>query len=449
MLYERGNVMMAAVYADIPRIHTALAEWAACMVYVLILEKRFSKKQTILLSMGALLCQILVLAATDDVPLMFWIPCMLIAAGAMYLFLYCCCRITMFQAAYCCTAAFIIAEFEASLEWQLFAYLDLAGVGFLGMGSCILILTYSVVFTAAVRLEQGILKKEYLEHLSKWELVSTVALVVLTFAASNVRFLLSDAEADVSVCLDILKMRTLIDFSGLAVLYAFQSRVSEYLSEKEIEAIRTMLKSQYDQYRSYQESIELLRIQRHDLKHHIAVLRAETNAEKREEWLDRLEEELNASEIAAPTGNRVLDIMLTVKQGVIKKNGIHFTWVADGTLLDFMHVTDICTILGNALDNAIENVVILDDPKKRLIHLSISLKKDFVFIQMRNYCEREPDWDGKGSIRTTKADKENHGYGIRSIRYTVEKYGGSTQVSWKDEWFELGLLIPKPAGWDK
>ncbi len=355
----------------------------------------------------------------------------------------------MFQAAYCCTAAFIIAEFEASLEWQLFAYLDLAGVGFLGMGSCILILTYSVVFTAAVRLEQGILKKEYLEHLSKWELISTVALVVLTFAASNVRFLLSDAEADVSVCLDILKMRTLIDFSGLAVLYAFQSRVSEYLSEKEIEAIRTMLKSQYDQYRSYQESIELLRIQRHDLKHHIAVLRAETNAEKREEWLDRLEEELNASEIAAPTGNRVLDIMLTVKQGVIKKNGIHFTWVADGTLLDFMHVTDICTILGNALDNAIENVVILDDPKKRLIHLSISLKKDFVFIQMRNYCEREPDWDGKGSIRTTKADKENHGYGIRSIRYTVEKYGGSTQVSWKDEWFELGLLIPRPAGWDK
>ena len=140
-----------------------------------------------------------------------------------------------------------------------------------------------MVFTAAVRLEQGILKKEYLEHLSKWELISTVALVVLTFAASNVRFLLSDAEADVSVCLDILKMRTLIDFSGLAVLYAFQSRVSEYLSEKEIEAIRTMLKSQYDQYRSYQESIELLRIQRHDLKHHIAVLRAETNAEKREE----------------------------------------------------------------------------------------------------------------------------------------------------------------------
>lgn len=244
-------------------------------------------------------------------------------------------------------------------------------------------------------------------------------------------------------------MRTLVDFSGLAVLYAFQSRVSEYLSEKEIEAVRAMLKNQYDQYRSYQESIELIRIQRHDLKHHIAVLRAETDVEKREEWLDRLEEELNSSEIAAPTGNRVLDIMLTVKQGVIKKNGIHFTWVADGTLLDFMHVTDICTILGNALDNVIESVVILDDPNKRLIHLSISLKKDFVFIQMRNYCEQEPDWDGKGSIRTTKADKENHGYGIKSIRYTVEKYGGSTQVCWKDEWFELGLLIPKPASWDK
>lgn len=440
---------MAAMYADIPRIHTALAEWAACMVYVLILEKRFSKKQMALCSIGALLCQILALVATDDVPLMFWIPCMFLAAGVMCLFLYCCCRLTLFQAAYCCAAAFIIAEFGASLEWQFFAYLDHAGLGFTGMSSLILILTYSVVFVAAFRLERGLLKKEYLDNLSKWEMVSTIALVVLTFASSNVRFLLSDAASDISVCFDILRTRTLVDFSGLAVLYAFQSRVNEYLSEKEIEVIRTMLKSQYDQYRSYQESMELIRIQRHDLKHHIAVLRAETDMEKREEWLDRLEEELNTSEIGALTGNRVLDIMLTVKQGVIKKNGIHFTWVADGTLLDFMHVTDICTILGNALDNAIENVVMLDDSKKRLIHLSISLKKDFVLIRMRNYCEQEPDWDGTGSIRTTKADKAKHGYGIKSIRYTVEKYGGSTQVCWRDGWFELGLLIPQPASWDK
>lgn len=443
---------METMYADIPRIHTAIAEWMSCMVYVFILEKRFSKRQTFLWGIGALLFQIFILVATDNVPLMFWIPCMLLAVGFMCLFLFCGCRITISQAAYCCAAAFVIAEFGASLEWQLFVYLNQAGLKFPGMESLLLILTYSLIFAAAFRLENGLLKKEYLDDLSKWELISTVVIVILTFTFSNLSFLVSNEASGSQVCLSVMKMRTLVDFSGLAILYAFQSRVSEYLSEKELESIRLMLKSQYEQYRSYQESMELIRIQRHDLKHHIAILRAETDAKKREEWLDMLEEELNNSEIAAPTGNRVLDIMLTIKQRVIKKNHIHFTWVADGALLDFMHVTDICTILGNALDNAIESVVILEDPQKRLIHLSISSKKDFVFIQLRNYCENEPGWDGMGSIRTTKADKRNHGYGIKSIRYTVEKYGGSIQVSWEDDWFELGLLIPKPrssASWDK
>ena len=63
---------------------------------------------------------------------------------------------------------------------------------------------------------------------------------------------------------------------------------------------------------------------------------------------------------------------------------------------------------------------------------------------MQNYCENEPDWDGKGGIYTTKADNRYHGYGIKSIRYTVEKYGGSIQISWKDNWFEMGILIPTP-----
>ena len=133
--------MMEAVYADIPRIHTALAEWSACMVFIFILEKRFSKKYTILCSIGAFLCQILVLVATDDVPLVLWIPCMLAAVGCMYLFLYCCCKITMQQALYICAAAFVIAEFGASLEWNLFVYLDQAGIGFTIVRNLVLVLT--------------------------------------------------------------------------------------------------------------------------------------------------------------------------------------------------------------------------------------------------------------------------------------------------------------------
>lgn len=116
--------------------------------------------------------------------------------------------------------------------------------------------------------------------------------------------------------------------------------------------------------------------------------------------------------------------------------------MADGALLDFMHVTDICTVIGNALDNAIESVVMIEDPEKRMIHFSLSRQNHFIFLQIRNYCEREPVWDGK-ELRTTKKDKKNHGYGVKSIQYSIEKYGGNLTAGVKDHWFELGILIPQ------
>jgi len=69
--------------------------------------------------------------------------------------------------------------------------------------------------------------------------------------------------------------------------------------------------------------------------------------------------------------------MLGAKIFKARKNNIRITCVVDGKLLDFMHVTDICTIFGNALDNAIENTVLIGDPEKRLIHVTVSSHKSF------------------------------------------------------------------------
>lgn len=46
---------------------------------------------------------------------------------------------------------------------------------------------------------------------------------------------------------------------------------------------------------------------------------------------------------------------------------------------------------------------------------------------------------------TTKSDKKNHGFGLKSIRYSVEKYGGSVSVDMEKNWFELKILIPQGA----
>lgn len=75
-------------------------------------------------------------------------------------------------------------------------------------------------------------------------------------------------------------------------------------------------------------------------------------------------------------------------------HGITFTVVADGKLLSYLHVMDLCTIFGNTLDNAIEYELQLKNPETRMIQVKISRKKKFICILVENYYEGS--WNGKG-----------------------------------------------------
>ena len=128
-------------------------------------------------------------------------------------------------------------------------------------------------------------------------------------------------------------------------------------------------------------SIELINYKYHDLKHQIAVLRSEADPGKREAFLDKMEADIKKYESQNKTGNKVLDTVLTTKSLYCAKNNITFTCVADGTLLEFMDVMDICSIFGNALDNAIECELKIPDKEKRLIHVSVSKQKNFLLLR--------------------------------------------------------------------
>ena len=108
-----------------------------------------------------------------------------------------------------------------------------------------------------------------------------------------------------------------------------------------------------------------------------------------------------------------------------------------------MDIMDICTIFGNALDNAIECELKIPDKSKRMIHLTLTTQKQFLLLQVENYCPNMPAFRD-GLPVTTKQDSANHGFGVKSIRFTARKYGGSTTVGAEDGWFVLKVLIPLP-----
>lgn len=138
----------------------------------------------------------------------------------------------------------------------------------------------------------------------------------------------------------------------------------------------------------------------------------------------------------------MLDTLLTSKNLRCMQHKIDMTCVVDGTLFDFMDVMDICSIFGNAIDNAIECELKLKDYSKRMIHVDAFSEKSFLIIRFENYYEGDIQFE-KGVPVTTKTEKKLHGYGLKSLRYTVHKYRGEVHIDTKNNWFSLRILIPR------
>ena len=125
----------------------------------------------------------------------------------------------------------------------------------------------------------------------------------------------------------------------------------------------------------------------------------------------------------------------------MEKEGIRLACSLGHLELDFLSLPDLYTLLGNAIDNAVEGVRNLPDPEKRVVQLSIQTSGGFVSIQTNNYYAGELTLEN-GLPRTTKRDPAGHGYGLKSIRYLARKYGGSMSVSARDGVFVLQIMLP-------
>ncbi len=433
--------MIDHMMPDIPRLYTAIAEWLACMLFILPLKKRFSRLQTIGMMAVSIVIQSAFLVATGNLAIYFWIPCMILAVLLMIAFIYGCCEISITDASYFGMIAFVVAEFMASVEWQIVCYFWRDGNLKVWIQALMLLIIYGAVALILFRLIHVHLPKDAKMDISLREYFSGLLIAVAVFAVSNMSYLTINTPFSGRYSFEVGNIRTLVDLGGIAILYAHLIQCCELRVRKELEAVQNVLQNQYVQYKQSRESIELINYKYHDLKHQIAFLRSENDPAKREEFLNRMEDEIRQYEAQNKTGNQVLDTVLTTKSLYCAKHGITFTCVADGTLLDFMDVMDICSIFGNALDNAIECELKIPDKEKRLIHVTVSKQKNFLILRFENYYEEALQYK-EGTLVTTKKDKEYHGYGLKSIRYTVNKYDGAVSIDTNKNWFDLKILIP-------
>ena len=394
--------METEVLGNIPRLYTALADWLACLLYLFFLPKRTAGWRRYTIHAVFLLLLGVFMQATGQVPQFWFLPCIAVSILIMYLYIRMQADVPARSAGYYCVRAFILGELAASLEWQLYYYMVRQhGTPGAGVRVCILAVVY---------------------------------------AASNLSYVSPDTPFSGKMTAEIYNIRTLVDLGGMAILFAHHMQLVEYRRKKERDALQNVLQAQYAQYRSAQDSIDLINKKYHDLKHQIAVLRSETSEEKAH-YLDAMEQEIRSYEAQNKTGNEVLDTILTSKSLYCQQHGITLTCVADGAALDFMDTMDLCSLFGNALDNAIESVEKLPDSEQRLIHLVVARQKSFLWIRIENTYDGAFQADGN-LPKTTKTDARYHGYGLKSIYDTAEKYGGTAEISTQENQFTLKVLFP-------
>lgn len=438
------------IVPDIPRLYTAFAECCACFVYICTLQRRLSTGKLVLAALlnWSALSLLLGLTSSDilerflgQYAILLWLPCMFAAIFIMYLCIRACCGLGWRSALYYTVRAFVLAELAASLGWQLHLFF-FSGAGRITVVSAVCLAGYCVATCAAVWLaEGGRSGPQEALNVQNRELASSVIMGLVIFAVSNLSFTRISTPFSAQYPTEVLNVRTLVDLGGFALLFAHHVQCRQARAQREVESLQSVVQNQYTQYKLSRDSIEVINRKYHDMKHQIAALRAETDPQKRNAWLDSMEQDIKTYEAQNKTGNPVLDTVLTGKSLYCQNHGIALTCVVDGALLRFMDAMDLCSLFGNALDNAIECELQIADKEKRLIHVTVAQQHNFVLLRFENYLEAELNIEN-GLPRTTKRNKDFHGYGLKSIWQIAQKYGGNASLQTEAGWFELTVLIP-------
>ena len=161
----------------------------------------------------------------------------------------------------------------------------------------------------------------------------------------------------------------------------------------------------------------------------------------RTEYVKEVQQAVSIYDAIFHTGCEALDYILREKSLIFNEYKVAFSCMADGTLINFMHPADIYSLMGNALDNAIERVL-QEKEEERSISLHIKKHQDMFLIRLENRCSIVPEFQD-GLPVTGKKDKRYHGFGVKSIRYIAEKYHGEMFMNVHDGKFILNVLLPE------
>ena len=364
----------------------------------------------------------------------YFLMYLVIAAGMLLCF-----EGTVYEVAYVCAIGQV---------WQHFLY-TLSEIVFLSAGllgrpipkeSPMVVLCVTLLYAAAYGLMFLALKRYYrrLVPLRGFGEILTIGLL-LPLPLSVLNEAISRVTAD-PVILLAYRIHMLLTCVILYLLLC--SLQHTRLAVLEADHVREAAEKQKEQYEFKREVIERVNIRAHDLKKLLDHWEKDSRSPD-PGMTAQIRRELERYDRMVETGNEALDTVLSDAVLRSEQEKVRFSYLLDGKVLSFMQPIDLYAIFGNLLDNAFSAVEAIPERSRRVVSIKMTDTGDCLFFHVFNTCEGKAVLEN-GLPRTTKPDRENHGFGTKSVRSSVARYGGELVIAAEEGEFHASFFLKKP-----
>lgn len=236
--------------------------------------------------------------------------------------------------------------------------------------------------------------------------------------------------------------------STTCVALGVDKNIAQNYYQKVNELIETQFRNQVGYYEKIEEGNKEIRAIKHDMKNHLISMQGLLHSNQLQDldnYIDDIRTTISKKALLIKTGNTIVDAILNEKNAVAHEKGIAMDIKVGVQEKMGIELIDLCIILSNSIDNAIEACERIEEVDKKKISIKCSYRSGYFFYEITNPMKEETISGIKSRLLTIKKDKKNHGFGVGNIKQSVKKYGGEVKTSAENFEFKLAVEINTKA----
>lgn len=297
-------------------------------------------------------------------------------------------------------------------------------------------LTQVIIFSSCYKLYAK------LQLLNKKNMRFLFVITSLSYIVMQVLTALTITDSLLTIQITVIFTTFFIVLSLIATIFAISISAKHQNEKRTVALMKLSSQMMEKNYNEIHNSHEIIRQQVHDFKNHLRIIDGMTAADSKvKEYINNLLSSSLSSANLCHCGNDIIDSIINCKIAEAKEKNIRFEYHFSLTAPLNIESIDICAILANQIDNAIEASSKTENKNNRKIAVYISQKESFVFFKVINSAKENP-FNKKNELLTSKNNDDGlHGFGIRIISETAEKYNGTFENSYEDGQFTSSVML--------